>query len=107
MIKEVKMFQDYDGKIEGFYGAPVGYVGPERPFGMADFQERVCPTELPYWTPVGWRLVALVPPIRGDSRDPYVLYDRWGSILHVFNQEYPPSYVEVMQVCSELLRRRI
>ena len=88
---------------KGFYGLPVSEIGPERPFGMANFQERRCPTELPFWAPSDWRLVALVPPIRGDSRDPYVLYDRWGNMLHVWDQEYPPSYVEVMQVCSCLL----
>jgi hypothetical protein len=73
----------------------------ERPFGMAGFVERKCPTELPYWAPSWWRLVALVPN-QGSGLDPYVLYDRWGNILHVWNQEYPPSYVEVMQVCSQL-----
>lgn len=79
----------------------------ERPFGMADFEERGCPTELPYWAPGDWVLVALVPPeyIRHYS-DPYVLYDGWGNILHVWSQEYPPSYVEVMQICTQLTRRQ-
>jgi len=89
----------------GFYDLPVGEKYIERPFGMGDFQERKCLTELPPWAFTGWRLVALVPPSRGDSRDPYVIYDRWGSILHIFEQEYPPSYVEVLQVCSQLLSK--
>lgn len=78
----------------------------ERPFGMGDFQETRCPTELPYWAPSWWRLVALVPPSRGGGLDPCVLYDRWGKILHIWEQEYPPSYVEVMQVCSQLTSKR-
>jgi hypothetical protein len=80
---------------------------PERPFGMQDYREvsysRAC--ELPYWVPSGWKLVALLPPQYRSGIDPYVLYDGWGNILHVWDQEYPPSYVEVMQVCSRLSRR--
>jgi len=78
---------------------------PERPFGMGEFVEATCPTELPYWVPTGWRLVALQPPqyMRTAHPDPYVLYDGWGNILHVWDQEYPPSYVDVLQVCSRLL----
>jgi hypothetical protein len=98
------MFPDYHGKIEGFYGSARGEKYIERPFGMRDYRETRCPTELPYWAPTWWRLTALVPPIRGRGVDPYVLYDdRTGTILHVWNQEYPPSYVEVLQVCSHLI----
>jgi hypothetical protein len=93
---EVKMYHFYSQ-------SEVGHI--EKPFGMGDFQERKCPTELPYWAPSWWRLVALVPPERAGSPDPYVLYDRWGNILHVWNQEYPPSYVEVMQICTQLLSK--
>jgi hypothetical protein len=96
---------DYRGKISGFYGYPRGQSGPERPFGMANFSEERCPTELPYWAPSGWRLTALIPPEYVPERiDPYILYDQWGKILHVWNQEYPPSYVDVLQVCDQLLK---
>jgi hypothetical protein len=101
------MFPDYHGKLEGFYGLPIGQKYTERPFGMADFTERSCPTELPYWVPTWWRLVALVPPQRGGGKDPFVLYDRrTDTILHVWDREYPPSYVEVMQVCTQLHSQR-
>lgn len=88
----------------GFYGLPVGEKYIERPFGMGNFEERKCPTELPYWAPSDWRLVRLVSLIQG-SQDPYVLYNRWGDMLYVWDQEYPPSYVEVMQVCTQLLSK--
>jgi hypothetical protein len=100
------MLPDYHGKLEGFYGLPPGEKYIERPFGMADFQERSCPTELPNWAPGWWRLVALVPPERRGGADPYVLYDRWGNMMHVWDQEYPPSYAEVMQVCTRLLDKQ-
>ena len=87
--------------MKELHGLRLNKNGPERPFDMVDFEERSCPTELPYWAPVGWRLVALVPPVR-SSLDPYFLYDRWGNILHVWEQVYPPSYVDVLQVCSQL-----
>lgn len=77
----------------------------ERPFGMRDFNEGRCPTELPYWAPSGWKLVALEPPRYREGSDPYILYDQWGSILHIWEQEYPPSYLEVMQVCTQLLAK--
>jgi hypothetical protein len=100
------MFDHY-GKIEGFYGLSRGGKYIERPFGMDNFQERGCPTELPYWTPSWWRLTTLIPPRRREGLDPYVLYDdRTSTILHVWNQEYPPSYVEVMQVCTQLLEKQ-
>jgi hypothetical protein len=99
------MFPDDRGKLEGFYGLRIGEKYIERPFGMSQFRERGCPTELPYWAPSNWRLVALIPPERAGGADPYVIYDRWGKILHVWEQEYPPSYVEVLQVCTRLLSR--
>jgi hypothetical protein len=76
----------------------------ERPFGMQHYREMRYPGELPYWAPSGWRLVALVSAAR-DSNDPYVLYDQWGKILHVWEQEYPPSYVDVLEVCTKLLTK--
>jgi len=76
----------------------------DRPFGMENFEERPCPTPLPYWTPTGWRLVALVPPPRQSGADPYALYDRWDNLLHVWDQEYPPSYVEVVKVCEKVMK---
>lgn len=91
----------------GFYGLPIGLKRIERPFGMYDFGEEPCPTELPYWVPTGWRLVA-VKPLENDGRyfhDPYIIYDQWDNMLHVWEQEYPPSYAEVLQVCNRLLSK--
>ena len=99
--------QDSRGTISGFYGFQRGQKYIERPFGMENFRETRCPTELPFWAPTWWRLTALVPPIQRGGADPYVLYDdRDNSILHIWDQEYPPSYIDVMQICTQLVEKQ-
>lgn len=94
---------DYHGYITGFYGYPIGTPYTDRPFGMANFEEGICPTELPDWAPSWWRIVALVPPRLSGGKDPYAIYDRWGNLLYLWDQNEPPHYSEVVQVCTKLL----
>lgn len=35
--------------------------------------------------------------------DPYVLYDRWGRILHQWPEDYEPPFVEVFEVSRRFL----
>lgn len=90
----------------GFSGHPVGR-SIERPFGMVDYVEAPYYGDgLPLWVPTGWRLVRLAPPTVDPLRwDPYVLYDRWDNILYVWEQEDPPPYVDVLEVCTKLLAK--
>ena len=100
------MFPDYHGKIGGFGGLLRGKKYIERPFGMADYLDVTRPDDLPFWAPTWWRMSHLVPPDRGGA-DPFILYDnRTGTILHVWEQENPPAYVDVLQVCTQLLDKQ-
>jgi len=40
--------------------------------------------------------------IEAGRHDPYVLYNRWGQIVHQWPDEYVPDFVEVREVCNRL-----
>lgn len=42
----------------------------------------------------------------GDSRDPVIIFDREGRILHTWPDGYSPGFLEVEKVCKELLGRK-
>lgn len=56
--------------------------------------------KLPAWAPSGWQITNYVES-DGANRggvDPVVIHDRWGNIVHQWEDGYLPSYAEIANV---------
>jgi len=42
----------------------------------------------------------------GPDPDPYVLYDRWGHIVHQWPEDYSPPFVEVLEMWQRISERK-
>lgn len=51
----------------------------------------------------GFSLASFSPRSFDYGRDPFVLYDQWGHILHEWPEDYTPHWVEVMEVSQRFL----
>lgn len=96
-----ELLPDYKGKLVGFHGKLVHHMR-RRPGGTEYWEEQLQCDLLPKVAILaGFELVRLYPPDFG--RDPYVLYDRYGEILHVWREGYTPRWFEVYEVCRQFL----
>jgi hypothetical protein len=71
-----------------------------RGVGDGTFDERERSDLLPKTVSSDYRLLSVQP--RQSSRDPYVLYNKFGQILHEWPEDYIPDWLDVLNVCKEL-----
>ena len=95
---------DERGKLVGFHGLPVAH-SRDKPPGMERYEEHRRSDLLPFGAYLrGWELIELYPSRYSYSADPFVLYDRWGHILYRWPDNYEPGWMEVKDICEQLVR---
>lgn len=87
----------------------------ERPEGMVGEPEEY-PEEMTYMLPrkaqdngmVMFDLTYRQPALRYRTsyRDPLIIFDREGRILHQFPDDHVPGFFEIQKVCRRILRRK-
>ena len=91
-----------NGKLVGFDGCPIAH-GKQMPRGYSrGMLERDKTSLLPSLLWGSLDLISYEPRRHQYGADPYVLYDRWGSILYEWPEDYEPNWLEVQEVCQRL-----
>jgi len=83
-----------------FYGHAV-HDTREEPFPLSIMARQPRGVLLPITALYGVELHEYRPRDHGGA-DPYVLYDRYGKIIHQWPDDYIPSWVDVYEVCASL-----
>lgn len=91
---------DTKGKRLDFYGHAV-HDTREEPFPLSIMASQSRNHILPLTALYGVELREYRPRDHAGT-DPYVLYDRYGKILHRWPDDYVPSWVDVYEVCASL-----
>ena len=79
----------------------------ELPSGMVDpVIVRDPSVYLPAWAPSGWRIDCYEEGGSSPAADPVVIHDRFGNIVHQWENGYTPSYTKIASKITANISRR-